>query len=283
MNGIVIARGGTAEVVTPVRPAAAARGRVRRRLDPRLSRRRRSATSSTLSERVAARAVEVLGLRDGIAFPQLIAHPDGSVAVVEVAARIPGGQMADLVRHATGRRPRRARPALCARRAGPGRRRAAALLAAARDPVPDRRARAAARRDGWRGSAAWSPCSSCRGRRPGRVVPAGRRDDPPGAARRRPPRVRDRGRGHVLSRRSTEPRRPRELLESRSRRELRLRSRALPRAARRSAGGRLSLRPFGEAPAEGDLFLRHDVDLSLDAALRMAELEHEPAQARPTS
>jgi biotin carboxylase len=55
-----------------------------------------------LSERVAARAVEVLGLRDGIAFPQLIAHPDGSVAVVEVAARIPGGQMADLVWHATG-------------------------------------------------------------------------------------------------------------------------------------------------------------------------------------
>ncbi len=32
---------------------------------------------------------------------------------------------------------------------------------------------------------------------------------------------------------------------------------------------------FGEGPADGDLFLRHDVDLSLDAALRMAELEHE--------
>ena len=30
---------------------------------------------------------------------------------------------------------------------------------------------------------------------------------------------------------------------------------------------------FGEEPAPGDLFLRHDVDLSLDAALRMAELE----------
>jgi hypothetical protein len=30
---------------------------------------------------------------------------------------------------------------------------------------------------------------------------------------------------------------------------------------------------FGEGPAAGDLFLRHDVDLSLDAALRMAELE----------
>jgi hypothetical protein len=30
---------------------------------------------------------------------------------------------------------------------------------------------------------------------------------------------------------------------------------------------------FGEPPARGDLFLRHDVDLSLDAALQMAELE----------
>jgi hypothetical protein len=30
---------------------------------------------------------------------------------------------------------------------------------------------------------------------------------------------------------------------------------------------------FGTGPEAGDLFLRHDVDLSLDAALRMAELE----------
>jgi biotin carboxylase len=55
-----------------------------------------------LAERVAVEAVRALGLRDAIAFPQLIASPDGSVAVVEVAARIPGGQMADLVRHAVG-------------------------------------------------------------------------------------------------------------------------------------------------------------------------------------
>lgn len=32
---------------------------------------------------------------------------------------------------------------------------------------------------------------------------------------------------------------------------------------------------FEDAPDEGDLILRHDVDLSLDAALRMAELEAE--------
>jgi hypothetical protein len=30
---------------------------------------------------------------------------------------------------------------------------------------------------------------------------------------------------------------------------------------------------FGEPPSRGDLFLRHDVDLSLDAAVQMAELE----------
>jgi biotin carboxylase len=54
------------------------------------------------SERVAQHVVHALGLRTGIGFPQLIAHPDGRVLVVECAARIPGGQMADLVRHATG-------------------------------------------------------------------------------------------------------------------------------------------------------------------------------------
>lgn len=54
------------------------------------------------SERVAAYAVKVLGLENGIAFPQLIATRDGRVAMVECAARIPGGQMADLVRHAVG-------------------------------------------------------------------------------------------------------------------------------------------------------------------------------------
>jgi len=44
----------------------------------------------------------VLGLGTGIAFPQLIAASDGRVVVVECAARIPGGQMADLVRVAVG-------------------------------------------------------------------------------------------------------------------------------------------------------------------------------------
>ena len=54
------------------------------------------------AEEVARRTVSALGLRTGIAFPQLIATPDGRVVVVECAARIPGGQMADLVRWAVG-------------------------------------------------------------------------------------------------------------------------------------------------------------------------------------
>jgi len=51
--------------------------------------------------RVARHASKALGLRDGIAFPQLLVT-DGGVLVIEIAARIPGGQMADLVRHAVG-------------------------------------------------------------------------------------------------------------------------------------------------------------------------------------
>jgi biotin carboxylase len=54
------------------------------------------------AERVAVAAVHALGLRDGIAFPQLLVTDDGRVLVIEVAARIPGGQMADLAHHAVG-------------------------------------------------------------------------------------------------------------------------------------------------------------------------------------
>jgi hypothetical protein len=43
--------------------------------------------------------------------------------------------------------------------------------------------------------------------------------------------------------------------------------------AAKSGGYRFTT--FGEPPARRDIFLRHDVDLSLDAALRMAELEAE--------
>jgi biotin carboxylase len=54
------------------------------------------------AEAMVGETLLALGLRNGIGFPQLIAHPDGRILMIEVAARIPGGQMADLVQHAVG-------------------------------------------------------------------------------------------------------------------------------------------------------------------------------------
>jgi len=59
-------------------------------------------TGTAVAEALVERTVHQLGLRNGIAFPQLIAGIDGRILMIEVAARIPGGQMADLVRHAVG-------------------------------------------------------------------------------------------------------------------------------------------------------------------------------------
>lgn len=101
MNGIVVARGGQARVLTlsdRLRPPGVGFGVGWIHLYPASV----YGDQLALSEQVAEQAVRALGLRDGVAFPQLIASADGSVAVVEVAARIPGGQMADLVRHAAG-------------------------------------------------------------------------------------------------------------------------------------------------------------------------------------
>ena len=101
LNGIVIAREGDPAVVTlsdRLRPPGVGFGVGWIHVYPPSI----PPEQVALAERVAADAVRALGLRDAIAFPQLIASPDGSVAVVEVAARIPGGQMADLVRHAVG-------------------------------------------------------------------------------------------------------------------------------------------------------------------------------------
>ena len=46
--------------------------------------------------------MQALGLRAGMAVPQVLVADTGEVLVVEVAARVPGGQMADLARHAIG-------------------------------------------------------------------------------------------------------------------------------------------------------------------------------------
>jgi biotin carboxylase len=101
MNGIVIARDGEAIPLTlsdRLRPPGIGFGVGWIHLYPATI----FGDQLVESERVAAQTVRTLGLRTGIAFPQLIATPDGRVVVVECAARIPGGQMADLVRHAVG-------------------------------------------------------------------------------------------------------------------------------------------------------------------------------------
>jgi biotin carboxylase len=54
------------------------------------------------AEQAVVSAVHALGLRNGIAFPQLIVGEDDRPYLVECAARIPGGQMADLAWHAVG-------------------------------------------------------------------------------------------------------------------------------------------------------------------------------------
>jgi biotin carboxylase len=101
MNGIAIARDGDVRLLTlsdRLRPPGVGFGVGWIHLFPASI----HSDQLELAERIAERSVAALGLRNGIAFPQLIASPDGGVAVVEVAARIPGGQMADLVRHAVG-------------------------------------------------------------------------------------------------------------------------------------------------------------------------------------
>jgi biotin carboxylase len=101
MNGIVLARGGEALPLTlsdRLRPPGIGFGVGWIHVYPATT----YGEQLEESERVAVHTVHALGLRTGIAFPQLIAEPGGRVSVVECAARIPGGQMADLVRFATG-------------------------------------------------------------------------------------------------------------------------------------------------------------------------------------
>jgi biotin carboxylase len=101
LNGLVIVRGGEPELLTlsdRLRPPGIGFGVGWIHVYPS------TLYGDTLAEaeQVAVDAVHALGLRDGIAFPQLIVDDEGRVSVVEVAARIPGGQMADLAAHAVG-------------------------------------------------------------------------------------------------------------------------------------------------------------------------------------
>lgn len=100
LNGLVIARGGEPEVLTlsdRLRPPGIGFGVGWIHVYPTTI----FGDALAEAERVAVHATRALGLRDGIAFPQLLVTDEG-VLVIEVAARIPGGQMADLAHHAVG-------------------------------------------------------------------------------------------------------------------------------------------------------------------------------------
>jgi len=101
LNGIVVVRDGEPVLLTlsdRLRPPGRGFGVGWVHLYPsQLDRARLESAAET-----AVAAVRALGLRDGIAFPQLLVTDAGEPFVVEVAARIPAGQMADLVRLAIG-------------------------------------------------------------------------------------------------------------------------------------------------------------------------------------
>jgi biotin carboxylase len=101
LNGIVVVRRGDPRLITlsdRLRPPGLGFGVGWIHLYPSQLASRTLATA----EAVSLAAVRALGLEDGIAFPQLLATTDDNVVVVEVAARIPAGQMADLVRLGAG-------------------------------------------------------------------------------------------------------------------------------------------------------------------------------------
>jgi biotin carboxylase len=101
VNGLLVVRGGEATVVTLSdrrRPPGVGFGVALAHVYP-----------STLFgdalaevERVGRATVHALGLRDGIAYPQVIWGDDGVARLIEVAARIPAGQMDSVAHYGVG-------------------------------------------------------------------------------------------------------------------------------------------------------------------------------------
>jgi len=101
VNGLMVARGGFVTVVTLSdrrRPPGLGFGVAIAHVYP-----------STLFgdpleevERVGRSTIHALGLRDGVAYPQVIWGDDGVARLIEVAARIPAGQMDLVARHGVG-------------------------------------------------------------------------------------------------------------------------------------------------------------------------------------
>lgn len=101
LNGLAVARGGEARLLTlsdRLRPRGIGFGVGWIHVYPATI----YGAALEEAERVAVAAVHALGLEHGMAFPQLLVTGPADVRVVEVAARVPGGQMADLARHAVG-------------------------------------------------------------------------------------------------------------------------------------------------------------------------------------
>jgi len=101
VNGLVVARGGDAQLVTlsdRLRANGAGFGVALAHVYPSTL----FADALEEAERVATRVVRAIGLRDGVAYPQLLATPSGETLLIEVAARVPAGQMDQVARRAVG-------------------------------------------------------------------------------------------------------------------------------------------------------------------------------------
>ena len=272
LNGIVIARGGEPMPITlsdRLRPPGVGFGVGWIHVYPPSI----PPAQLRLAEEVAVESVRALGLRDAIAFPQLIASPDGNVAVVEVAARIPGGQMADLVRHAVGvdlvdvalrqalgedvpddvALPQFTQPL------------AIRFFTAQPGPLPTGEVTRIGSLDAVLASEGVVQADTYL--QVGETIRPVRRDG-------------DR-RGYVIAvgDTSAEALARAELAATRSRsrspHELHLRARPLREILEAAKDGGYRFAFFGNGPERGEIYLRHDIDLSLDAALTMAELEAE--------
>jgi biotin carboxylase len=101
VNGLLVARGGEVTVVTLSdrrRAAGAGFGVALAHVYPSTL----FGDALTEVERVGRSTVHALGLRDGIAYPQVIWGDDGVARLIEVAARIPAGQMDSVARYGVG-------------------------------------------------------------------------------------------------------------------------------------------------------------------------------------
>jgi biotin carboxylase len=101
VNALLVARGGVPEVVTlsdRLRPEGAGFGVALAHLYP-------SSLEADLLDKVesvAVATVRAVGLRDGVAYPQLLVTGDDEVLLLEVAARVPAGQMDQVARIGAG-------------------------------------------------------------------------------------------------------------------------------------------------------------------------------------